>query len=95
MGEDTLADREEINKRVINPKNGIVPPSDDPNISYACGTNKQRNGVTAGHFQQHILSTHPDVDSDEDPPGHTLMIEASFTSSNKKEASTGESKGGK
>eukprot|EP00957_Ditylum_brightwellii_P154124 11729541-Ditylum_brightwellii.AAC.1 len=93
MGEDTLADREEINKRVINPKNGIVPPSDDPNISYACGTNKQRNGVIAGHFQQHILSTHPDVDSDEDPPGHTLMIEASFTSS--KEASTGENKGGK
>eukprot|EP00985_Skeletonema_marinoi_P016493 scaffold8885_cov170-Skeletonema_marinoi.AAC.3 len=95
MGEDTLADREEINKRVINPKNGIVPPSDDPNISYACGTNKQRNGVIAGHFQQHILSTHPDVDSDEDPPDHTLMIEASFTSSNKKEASTGESNGGK
>ena len=93
MGETTLADREEINMRVINPKNGIVPPSDEPNISYACGTNKQRNGVIAGHFQQHILSTHPDVDSDEDPPGHTLMIEASFTSS--KEASTGENKGGK
>eukprot|EP00984_Skeletonema_dohrnii_P014491 scaffold6089_cov149-Skeletonema_dohrnii-CCMP3373.AAC.2 len=84
MGEDTLDDREEINKRVINPKKGIVPPSDDPNISYACGTNKQRNGVIAGHFQQHILSTHPDVASDEDPPDHTLMIEASFTSSKKK-----------
>ena len=80
--------------RVINPKNGIVPPSDDPNISYACSTNKQRNGVIAGHFQQHILSTHPDLDSDEDPPDHTLMIEASFTSSNEKEAATGETNGG-
>jgi len=94
MGETTLADREEINMRVINPKNGIVPPSDDPNISYACSTNKQRNGVIAGHFQQHILSTHPDLDSDEDPPDHTLMIEASFTSSNEKEAATGETNGG-
>jgi hypothetical protein len=41
MGEDTMADREEINKCVINPKNGSILPSDDPDIAYACGTNKQ------------------------------------------------------
>jgi hypothetical protein len=88
MGEDTVEDREEINKRVIDPKNGITPPSDDPNIAYACGTNKQRNGVIAGHFQQHILNTHPDINSNENPPDHTLMIEASFKSSKKDEASS-------
>jgi hypothetical protein len=79
MGEDTVADRDRpchmqfclagimIVKLLVT---GVLP-DDDANISYACGTNNQRNGVLAGHLQQHILNTHPDVDSNEDPPDHT------------------------
>lgn len=79
MGEDTLEDREEINKRVISlGRNGVRPPSDDPNVCYACPTNEERNGVTAGTFQKHIKRTHPTVESDDMPPDHTLMIEATI-----------------
>jgi len=69
----------EINKRVIDPTNGIVPPDNDPNACYACPTNKQRNGITAAFFQKHIIDTHPDISSNENPPNHTLMIEAVIT----------------
>ena len=75
MGEDTTEDREEINKRVIG-RNKVKPPRNDPNVCYACPTNKGRNGVTAGTFQKLIQRTHPTVDSDDMPPDNTLMIEA-------------------
>ena len=52
------------------------------------GQINKRNGVIAGQCHQHILNTHPDINSDENPPDHTLMIEASFKSSKKEEASS-------
>jgi hypothetical protein len=76
-GEDTTEDRELINTRVLGSANGVELP-DDPNTCYACPTNKERNGITAGVFRNHILATHPRVDSCEMPPDHTLMIEASM-----------------
>jgi hypothetical protein len=42
-------------------------------------TNKQRNAITAAIFKNHILATHPDVDSDKLSLGHTLMVEAHMT----------------
>lgn len=76
LGETTMNDRKEINKRVINKKTGVIPPEDEQNLCYACPTNKERNGVAAGTSQQNILATHPEINSDELPPYHTLMVEA-------------------
>jgi hypothetical protein len=77
-GTDTVEDREEINKRVMSSATGNSTPSEDPNACYACATNKERNGVTAGTFRNHLLNTHPTVDSEDEPPNHTLMIEATI-----------------
>ena len=76
-GEDTLQDRLEINKRVVGSKNLLALPENAPDACYACSTNKERNGVTAAVFKEHIKNTHPDVAEVREPPGHTLMIEAS------------------
>jgi len=83
MGENTHEDREEINKRVISLT--VKPPKDDQDLCYACPTNKERNGVNAITFQQHIKATHPKVTDEEDPPDHTLMIEASIWTKKKKD----------
>jgi hypothetical protein len=80
MGEDTEEDRHEINKRVIG-YNSLSLPDSAPDACYACPTNKQRNGVTAAAFRKHIMQTHPNIDTNELPPDHTLMIEATITTS--------------
>ncbi len=76
MGQDTKEDREKINSRVIG-TNGVQLP-DARDVCYACPTNKERNGITAGIFKRHIDATHPPVDSEDLPLTHTLMIEASL-----------------
>ena len=76
MGKDTKEDREKINTRVIG-KYGVQVP-DVPDPSYACPTNKERNGISAGVFKNHIIATHPLITSNELPPDHTLMIEVSI-----------------
>eukprot|EP00986_Skeletonema_menzelii_P013820 scaffold8448_cov188-Skeletonema_menzelii.AAC.1 len=83
IGEDTLADRQEINKRVVGSKNSLALPDHAPDACFACSTNKERNGVTAATFKVHIQETHPNINEAKLPPDHTLMIEASvFTNSN-------------
>ncbi|KAL7450493.1 hypothetical protein ACHAWC_005221 [Mediolabrus comicus] len=77
MGQDTMADREAINERVINKKTGGIVPDDCPDACYACPWNKERNGVEAAVFKRHILDTHPKITDEEDPLDHTLMIECS------------------
>jgi len=84
-GEDTIEDRLEINKRVVGSSSSLMLPQEDLDISYACATNKQRNGVIAASFKKHIMQTHPDItDKDSRPPDHTLMIEATISISGKK-----------
>ena len=85
MGQDIKEDRKTINTRVIGKCGVEVPDVEEP--SYACPTNKERNGITAGVFKDHIVSTHPLVTSDELPPDHTLMIEASVQTKAKKKVS--------
>lgn len=72
MGIDTKADQKAINSCADDNHNVHLPT--DPNICYACPTNKERNAVTASMFKQHILATHPTIDSDELPPDNTLII---------------------
>jgi hypothetical protein len=76
-GELTDADLETINSRVIG-RNGLeLPAVMDGDVAYACPSNKERNSVNRGLFRNHIIiTTHPEVTSDEEPPKHTVMIEA-------------------
>lgn len=91
-GDLTQEDRERINTRVIRKKNsnnndGIELPKSFPegfDVCYACPTNKERNAITAGIFRDHINLSHPLFDSSDDPPDHTIMIEANIQSSIKK-----------
>ena len=76
MGKDTREDREKINTRVIGTNDVELPT--DPNACYACPINKERNSITAGVYKNHILATHPTIDSDELPPHNTLNIEAAW-----------------
>ena len=78
-GTDTIEDRKKINERVLG-KNGLTLPDikSDADTVYACPRNVERNAITAGIFREHIRDTHPVINSDTLPPGHTLMIEASM-----------------
>ena len=53
-------------------------PKDKNDLCYAVAVNDMRNSITAATFREHILTTHPTVDEDRDPPQHTLMVEASM-----------------
>ena len=83
MGEDTLADRELINSRVVGPSTSSNPtvelPINAPDACFACSTNRERNGVNAATFKKHIEDTHPSIHSTALPPDHTLIIEASIS----------------
>jgi len=56
--------------------------------SYACPTNKERNAISAGVFKQHVLNTHPSVESLDSPPNHTIVIEGDFQTSTKMKSSS-------
>lgn len=83
MGTDTREDRENINKRVMKKRSGPAKPT-NPNTSYACTTNKERNAVEASSFKNHILATHPKIENAEQPPDNMLIIEASLRRKKKK-----------
>ena len=52
-----------------------MPKSDnDKEISYACWKNSERISIHASRFQKHI-ATFTLIDSDENPPQHTVVIE--------------------
>jgi hypothetical protein len=84
----TREDREKINTRVVGQNGVTLPPTFDRDVVYACATNKERNAIQAGIFRDHILSTHPKVNSPELPPDHTIIIEAVVQSSKSKKSST-------
>jgi hypothetical protein len=81
----TEEDIENINTRVIG-RNGLTLPKKlDGDTCYACPTNKERNLVTAAIFNEHIRKTHPDANTDELPPSHTIIIKADVKPSKGKE----------
>jgi hypothetical protein len=53
---------------------------------YACTRNKERISIQASIFKKHTQATHPPINSNEDPPEHTIIIEADITSSIAKNA---------
>ena len=76
-GETTEEDIEEfINWRVVGGDSVFIP--EHPKLCYVTATNKMRNAITAATFKAHIEGTHPLVHSDDPPPSHTLMVDASM-----------------
>jgi hypothetical protein len=83
-GELEQADVDKINERLVG-KGGVnLPKVLEGDSCYACCTNSQRNAITAAIFREHLRATHPDVDSDEDPPRHTIIIKGFLQSTSKK-----------
>ena len=72
--------RKILNTRTIK-KNGLtLPTTFNGEMSYASPTNDERNAIHAANFQRHVLETHPDFDSEQLPPEHTIVIEAKICS---------------
>ena len=69
------------NNRLVGP-NLQLPKTFPSNkeVSYAAPYNKDRNAISAGNFRNHILATHPPFLSNEQPPKHTIVIEANIKS---------------
>ena len=65
-----------LNTRVIGQNGLALPANTTVDTCYACPTNKERNSITASIFKRHVQATHPDAQSFELPPDHTIIIEA-------------------
>ena len=76
----THKDRITINKWVVTRTDVELPKNIHHAIDWCCvcPTNKERNVISAGVFKQHVLNTHPSVDSDKLPPNHTIVIKGDF-----------------
>jgi hypothetical protein len=74
-GTFTREDCNKINQRVLGSKVHLPKVDVDADISYACWKNSERVSIHASTFQKHIAGF-PLVDSDENPPEHTVVIEA-------------------
>lgn len=84
MWEDDLTrkNKKTLNTRKIKHGGVTLPTKFDGEGSFACPINKERNAIHAANFRRHVLETHPDFDSDQLPPEHTIVIEAQIRSSN-------------
>ena len=85
MWEDDLGkkDRQWLNERTVGSVEVPVLPDDfgGLDVVYAAPKNTERNSISAGNFKRHILETHPNIDSSDVPPNHTVIVEANITSS--------------
>jgi hypothetical protein len=82
LGDLTKKDRERINKRVVKPGGlQLLPSFEGKDVCYACPTNVERNAISAINFKNHVLRTHPNVNDNNLPPDHTIIIEADIKSS--------------
>ena len=84
-GELTKRDRKWLNERVVGSRHlpSLPKTFENRDVCYACPYNKERNSVVAGNFRNHIIETHPAIESLHDPPSHTVIIEADIKSTNK------------
>lgn len=81
-GEVTQEDRDLINSRVIGCEGLALPDAEEMigDVAYACALNSERNSVNRAIFKDHIENSHPKVTSEEQPPAHTVLIEALVSS---------------
>ena len=85
-GELKRKDREWLNQRVVGSGHVHSLPKTFENLDvcYACPYNIERNPVVSGNFRNHVIETHPSIESLDISPYHTIIIEADITSTNKK-----------
>lgn len=81
IGGLTKKDRDILNTRVIGHNGLTLPAKFEGDACYACPTNKERNAISATSFENHVNQTHPNVHSTNDPPHHTIIVEAAINSS--------------
>ena len=74
-GTFTREDCNKINERLLGVKVLLPKIDSDADISYACWKNSERVSIHASTFQKHI-SNFPSVHCDENPPEHTVVLEA-------------------
>jgi hypothetical protein len=88
-GTYTEDDIDKINKRIVESSKLHIPKTDAyTDITYACWSNMDRNMVHAASFLDHIRDF-PNVDSDDLPPNHTVIVEADITEAPKKKPPKG------
>ena len=75
--EHTEEDIETLNERVISETNNVESPSGE-GVFHVSPNNNERFALSCAAFNKHLQSTHPTTDSDEDPPNHTIIVEAEF-----------------
>ena len=80
MGNDTLEDRQEINKHYQTPSERKNIP---PEATTACVSNKERNAIEFRAWKTYITENHPSIHSDELPPDNVLFIECLIESENR------------
>lgn len=76
MGELVQADVDRINQRLVGTGGVVLPKNLEGDTCYACDRNSIRNAITAAIFREHLRQTHPEAGSDEEPPGHTVIIKS-------------------
>ncbi len=83
MKDISRKDRIWLNTRVVTNEGFTLPKAEEfgiKDVVYATPYNKERNSITAGNFKDHIEQTHPSIDDIDDPPSHTIIIEAEMLS---------------
>ena len=63
-----------LNARVIGRNNLESPKTMEGDTCYGCPRNKECNSFTAAGFRRHLNDTHPDSNSSDPPPKHTMII---------------------
>ena len=84
-GDLSKKNRKLFNTRVVGQNNLKLPSTFTGDACYACPYNRERNAISAGNFERHILKTHPPFNSLDDPPEHTIVIEAEIRSTKSKQ----------
>ena len=80
MGNDTLEDRQEINKHYQHPSERKNIPLE---TTTACVSNKERNAIEFRAWKTYVTDNHPSVHSDDLPPDNVVFIECLIESENK------------
>mmetsp|Transcript_1485 Transcript_1485/g.3204 ORF Transcript_1485/g.3204 Transcript_1485/m.3204 type:complete len:1761 (+) Transcript_1485:1415-6697(+) len=75
--EHTEKDIDRLNERVIAQATEVESPSGE-GVFHVSPNNNERFALQCAAFQKHLRCTHPTTDSNEDPPNHTIIVEAEF-----------------
>ena len=83
VGDFSKNDRKWLNERVVGSEQVPILPPEFTGLDavFASNKNTEHNSISAGNLNRNILETHPSVHSLDNPPNHTLIVEANIKSS--------------